>query len=144
MRHSTSPLRNVILTNNITISTRSHQQLIETLHNMQEIYKIIYWQDSKINNDDVLSQHLTKNVKIIYHWNKYGWIDITNAKNLTSSSSSSSLDFAPHELPLSYGSDLMTYWEISINPPKFRGNFNLKELMRQLYYLLLHLMKWLT
>ena len=26
------------LTNNITISTRSHQQLIETLHNIQKIY----------------------------------------------------------------------------------------------------------
>ena len=51
------------LTNNIIISTRSHQQLIELLHNMQEIYKIIPWQDSKINNDDVLSQHLTKNVQ---------------------------------------------------------------------------------
>lgn len=66
MRHSNSPLRNVILANKITILIRSHQQLIETLYNMQEYIYIIYnikynsLIDSKINNDDVLSQHLTK------------------------------------------------------------------------------------
>ena len=42
------------LTNNISISTRSHQQLIETLHNIQKIYMKISWQDSKNNNDDII------------------------------------------------------------------------------------------
>jgi len=66
------------LTNNITISTRSHQQLIEALHNMQEINKIIPWQDSKINNDDILIISKLNNCSeslITYYW-KQIWLNI--------------------------------------------------------------------
>jgi hypothetical protein len=74
---------------------------------------------------------------IINMKNKARLIAKTKAKHLTSLSSSPLVDFAPLELPFSYGSNLIPAGErISINTPKFRGNFNLRELI-----LLLHLIR---
>ena len=57
-----SPSKCDFLTNNITISTKSHQQLIEALHNIQEIY-IWKFLDKIVKSTmmmSLLSQNLTK------------------------------------------------------------------------------------